>query len=254
MNELATSFGSGVFDMCPGHHVDGDTFRFIGINAKNREEWLVCDVASVLYNLTIVPFYDSLGPDSATYILNQTELETVLVSEDLVPKYIELKRSGEAGNLRNIIQMERMGAERRQELNEVGLNAFNYEDVVEMGRHDIRPNVPANRDDVYSFSYTSGTTGDPKAVMITHGGIMSMIANAMSGEDPFNSNDVHLSYLPMPHIAEKTLFTTMIYVGARIGIFGGDIFKIRDDLAELKPTIFFTVPRLWNRFYDLISD
>ena len=77
---LATLYGSGVLDMCPKQEVDGDEFRFIGINAKNREEWLVLDIACIFYGITVVPFYDTLGPDTVTYILNQTEMQTLMCS------------------------------------------------------------------------------------------------------------------------------------------------------------------------------
>ena len=64
----------------------------MGINSKNREEWLILDIACVFYNITIVPFYDTLGADTVTYILDQTEMETTMATEDLVPKLLELKK------------------------------------------------------------------------------------------------------------------------------------------------------------------
>ena len=97
--EISTAFGSGVIDLCPVQTVDDRDFQFIGINAKNCEEWFIADIACVFYNITIVPFYDTLGADTVTYILKQTELETILVTEDKVPTLIELKRKSESGSL-----------------------------------------------------------------------------------------------------------------------------------------------------------
>ena len=250
--EISTAFGSGVLDLCPVHTVDDRDFRFIGINSKNREEWFIADIACVFYNITIVPFYDTLGADTVTYILNQTELETILVSEDKVPTLIELKQKNETGNLQNIIQMEALTPERRREMNEVGFNAFSFEDIINMGRHDERDYIPAKVSDILCFSYTSGTTGDPKGAMLSHGNIMAALSS-VKDYIQFCPDDRHLSYLPMPHIMEKAIFATMMYFGARVGAFNGDILKLKFDLAELKPTYFPSVPRLWGRMYDVIS-
>jgi len=70
VKDLATWFGSGLTDLCPKQSVNGDTFQFMGINSKNREEWLILDIACVFFNITIVPFYDTLGADTVTYILD----------------------------------------------------------------------------------------------------------------------------------------------------------------------------------------
>jgi len=67
-----------------------------------------------------------------------------------------------------------------------------------------------------------------------------------------DSKDVHLSYLPMAHVFERLCTVGMLFKGGRIGFYSGDVQKIKDDLADLKPTIFPSVPRLFNRFHDLI--
>lgn len=98
-----------------------------------------------------------------------------MASEDLVPKLIELKRKGEAGKLKNIIQIEPLTSERRQEIVDAGFNAFSYADILQMGRADMRRYVEPQQDDVYTFSYTSGTTGDPKGAMLTQKNLMSTL-------------------------------------------------------------------------------
>lgn len=61
--------------------------------------------------------------------------------------------------------------------------------------------------------------------------------------------DVHLSYLPLPHILERLVVVGLLYKGCSIGFYGGDVLKLKDDLALLKPTLFVSVPRLYNKFY-----
>ena len=69
----------------------------------------------------------------------------------------------------------------------------------------------------------------------------------------FNNIDVYLSYLPMAHVLERNVFYTMIWCKGKIGLYGGDIQKIKDDLAILKPTIFVTVPRFFGKMYEIIN-
>lgn len=104
------------------------------------------------------------------------------------------------------------------------------------------------------FCYTSGTTGDPKAAMLSHGNLLSSAsATFLSGGVDFTDRDTMISYLPLAHSFEKCLFTVCIISGMAIGYYGGDALKLLDDLQELKPTFFPSVPRLFNRIYDKIQ-
>jgi len=94
-------------------------------------------------------------------------METTMATEDLVPKLLELKRKNEAGKLKNIIQVQPLTEERRQEIVNAGINAYSYDDIIQLGKSDTRAYVEPGPNDVYTFSYTSGTTGDPKGAMLT---------------------------------------------------------------------------------------
>ena len=65
--------------------------------------------------------------------------------------------------------------------------------------------------------------------------------------------DVHLSYLPLAHIAEKGNFINVMFAGGKLGIFCGDLKKIKEDLGLLRPTLFIAVPRIYNKFYNVIK-
>ncbi len=107
-------------------------------------------------------------------------------------------------------------------------------------------------DTILSFCYTSGTTGDPKAAIISHGNIVSLIGGALNVLPSMSTTDVHLSYLPLPHIYERAWDWIMTYKGASIGFFNGNIKKLKFDLIDLKPTCMISVPRLFNKFYDIM--
>jgi long-chain acyl-CoA synthetase len=109
-------------------------------------------------------------------------------------------------------------------------------------------------DDCLTFSYTSGTTGPPKGAMISHRNLASFMgACALNKDTKFSTSDVGLSYLPLPHILEREFDYAMLSAGSRIVYFSGDVQKLKDDLAIVKPTVFLSVPRLFSRFYDVIK-
>ena len=107
-------------------------------------------------------------------------------------------------------------------------------------------------EDIYAFSYTSGTTGEPKGAMLSHSNICSSVFSSQC-KIKLKSSDIHLSYLPMAHILERILFMSFLAYNMKIGIFQGDVQKLKEDLAIFKPTIFVSVPRLYNKMYDNIQ-
>lgn len=90
--------------------------------------------------------------------------------------------------------------------------------------------------------------------MISHGNFVSFIAAEQINKDcKFFEDDVALSYLPLPHILEREFDYSLLAAGARVVYFSGDVQKLKDDLAVVKPTIFLSVPRLYSRFYDVLK-
>ena len=103
----------------------------------------------------------------------------------------------------------------------------------------------------------TGTTGLPKGAVLTHKNLLSFAAAANElmkrGEVyQFTKEDSYLSYLPLAHVFERVVVVTLIYAGGQVGFYQGDTLKLLDDVAELKPTIFASVPRLYNRIYDKV--
>ena len=94
--------------------------------------------------------------------------------------------------------------------------------------------------------------------MLSHRNFIACLAHTKDREKSESElkgdkNNVHLSYLPMPHIFERFIVLMCIYQGCKIYFYSGDILKLKDDLAEVRPTIFPSVPRLFIRFHDLIK-
>ena len=102
------------------------------------------------------------------------------------------------------------------------------------------------------FCYTSGTTGDPKAAKLSHRNFLTAATGVKMSALNMSENDTLISYLPLAHSFEQILFSLSLITGARIGYFSGDVLKLTEDCQVLRPTIFPSVPRIYNRIYDKI--
>ena len=109
------------------------------------------------------------------------------------------------------------------------------------------------------FSYTSGTTGDPKGVKLTHKMIISAgyatnVRVGASGGKPLGEEDSYISYLPSAHSFEQAVSGMVFVYGLKVGFFGGNVLKLTEDMQILKPTLFPSVPRLFNKIYGKIQE
>jgi long-chain acyl-CoA synthetase len=134
---------------------------------------------------------------------------------------------------------------------------YTLEEVIFKGRESENKSfIEPKPEDCFAFSYTSGTTGDPKGVKLSHKmGIMTGVAvNVRCGKYSMTEEDSYISYLPAAHSFEQAIFSMSCVVGLKCGFFGGDILKLTEDIQILKPTLFPSVPRLFNRIYGKILD
>ena len=130
---------------------------------------------------------------------------------------------------------------------------YDFQELIVRGRSieqiDLEEPTPSS---VYIFSYTSGTTGDPKAVILTHGNFVAAVSGTLICVDGIDETHRYISYLPLAHSLEQAMFICCLSRGVGIGYYSGDPLKLMDDLQALKPTMFPSVPRLFTRIYDKI--
>ncbi|XP_066574295.1 long-chain-fatty-acid--CoA ligase 1a isoform X2 [Amia ocellicauda] len=251
VSDRAEYLGSGLIHR--GHTASSD--QFIGIFAQNRPEWTIAELACYTYSMVCVPLYDTLGNEAITYIINQACISTVIC--DVVEKarlLLDCVSSGEH-RVKTIILMEPYDADLVARGRKCGIEILSLKDVEALGRANRKRPMPPKPDDLAIICFTSGTTGNPKGAMLTHGNIVSNCSAFIKiTQNVFciSSEDVVISFLPLAHMFERIVEGVIMCHGARIGFFQGDIRLLMDDLKTLQPTVFPVVPRLLNRMFDKI--
>ena len=254
----AKALGSGLLNMnlCPlVKHADEKykkDWRFIGVMTKNRAEFTILEQAANCFNLTLVPVYDTLGPDTLNFICTQTQMTTIVCANESLSNLVKSVHASSHA-LKNVILFSAPSEADLALAATVGLNLIGFADVEADGTKNEQPISPPSGSDINTFCYTSGTTGLPKGAMISHAQFAATVGGVLSlGDLDLNKDDIHLSYLPCAHILERIVNQCFFYLGARVGFFSGDTLKIMDDAQALKPTVFVSVPRLYNRIYDKV--
>ena len=253
ISRWAEEFGSGLLNMGLVPEINEwneMNLRFLGFYSINNLEYLIADIGSCMYGITTVPIYADFAEEATEHIFNQTKMSTCLITSDLVEGMMEKKsQKGCLKYLENLIVLDYDRFDKKlEEKYKHTFNIYSFDAIKGRGSNDIRKWINVSPDTLYSISYTSGTTGTPKGAMITHRNIVSIIPGAQERLN-FSNEDVHVSYLPMAHVLERIFFNTYLYFNVRIVLFSGDVKNLKDDLRIIKPTLFLSVPRLYNKMY-----
>ncbi|CAA2958870.1 long chain acyl- synthetase 6, peroxisomal-like [Olea europaea subsp. europaea] len=223
----------------------------IGIYFINRPEWLIVDHACSAYSFTSVPLYDTLGPDAVKYIVNHADVQAIFCVTSTLNTLLSFL--SEIPSVRVIVVVGGIDEHLPSLPSMSGVKLISYSKLLGQGQSSIYPFCPPKPEDVATICYTSGTTGTPKGVVLSHGNLIASVAG-MTLSIKFHPSDIYISYLPLAHIYERANQILSVYYGVAIGFYQGDSMKLMDDLAALRPTIFSSVPRLYNRIYAGITN
>ena len=213
----------------------------------------MAEQATYTAGLSNVPLYDTLGSESLAFIVGQTSLAVIFCSIAETPKLVAAKAGGAVPSLVHVVQFEAPTPEGVAAAAAAGLQLHSFTQLVAEGKAaPLAPRPPAPTDIAY-ICYTSGTTGMPKGAVIQHGNMVADASAAQLVGLNISVVDSHLSYLPLAHVFERIVHAAVLAEGAAIGFYQGDTLKLMDDLKELRPTIFVSVPRLWNKIYDKVT-
>ena len=215
----------------------------IAIVTNNRPEWNFIDMGASQAGIVTVPIYPTIGVDEYEYILKDAAPRLIfLADQGLVKKIKPLVnkiKSIEALYTFNKVE----GEKNWQDLLKTGReHAAEYREKLEDIKKGIKPG------DWLTMIYTSGTTGFPKGVMLNHNNLISNVVNTI-GVHPFGVESKALSFLPISHIYERMLNYHYQYKGISI-YYAQSMGTIINDIKEVKPDLFTTVPRLLERVYD----
>ncbi|TPX31806.1 hypothetical protein SmJEL517_g04949 [Synchytrium microbalum] len=256
VNERRLNFGSGLcqlkMELCGGKEEDKWHFS---IFANNRPEWFIADHGAICYGLVSAALFDSLGPESVSYIINHSDSHGLITTIDRIPSALSIAH--ECPNMKWIISMDELftteGKDLVQKAAAVGVKLVSFLEVEQLGKLHRRPVRYAGDDDMYTLCYTSGTTGQPKGGIITHRNMLATgRAIQYQGSGHYQS-DFHLSYLPYAHAMERFILVEVLRSGAPVAFGRGDPALIMEDMQTWKPTYVASVPRIWNRLYAAIT-
>ena len=209
----------------------------VAIFGSTREEWLVADLAGHMAGATTVPVYPSLIGEQAAYILKDSGAR-VLVADD--GSYVERIRAAEPGLVEG--------------LSKTWLFAeLPLDDAPAPLAQQVDARIAAGSpDDLATLVYTSGTTGPPKGVMLTHANLVKEVG-ALNGLLPLTPDDEQLLFLPMAHIFGRVLVAMAYEVGYVTSI-AESLLKALDNAAEVNPTFMGCVPRLYEKVYAVANE
>jgi long-chain acyl-CoA synthetase len=225
----------------------------VAIHSENRPEWLFCDIATIAVRGITMGLYPTNPTAEVAYLLRDSG-SRILIAEDQEQVDKALDAEADCPDLEWIVHIEPRGV---RDYDHPKLMAF--EDLLERGRRhrDADPGAldrlaeQAEPDDVVTLIYTSGTTGPPKGAMLTNRNVEFAVRVLVESgglyDPPAGPDDVILSYLPLCHVAERAATT---WTNAQAGVtvhFAESIETVQANLKEVQPTLFFAVPRIWEK-------
>jgi len=222
--------------------------------SENRPEWFISDLAIMLSGAITVPAYTTYTDNDYKYLIEDCEPKIVIASNNDI-----LKKLNTTINEKNFIKKIITFDEVEKAYHNLNIdNKEKYLDFNSIIKNDLSEkdkiqNLNLKRSSAACIIYTSGTGGNPKGVILSHGGILNNLEGACEIIKPLiDSRPVFLTWLPLSHSYEHTVQFAQIAVGAKV-FYAEKIEKLLDNMAEAKPTIMTAVPRFYQNLYNKIN-
>jgi len=230
---------------------DGDRCLLV---SENRPEWFISDLAIMLANAITVPAYTTYTEDDYKYLIEDSEPSIVIVSNNEMLNKLK-KTINEKDFIKKVITFEKI-EKAHNDLNEDDKNKYlDFSSIIknDLSEKDKIKNINLKRTSPACIIYTSGTGGNPKGVILSHGGILNNLVGACEIMKPLiDTRPIFLTWLPLSHSYEHTVQFAQIAVGAKV-FYAEKIEKLLDNISEAKPTIMTAVPRFYQNLHNKIS-
>jgi len=214
----------------------------VAIISKNRPEWVFLDLAVQQIGAVLIPVYPTAIASDLTFIFNDTNTKFVFFNDgEVYPKLQEVIAN--VPSVQGVFSFEKMdGVPHWTEVLTKGTQQH-FQQIDEA-------KAKINTEDLFTIIYTSGTTGTPKGVMLSHHNVLSNVMSTLP-DFPITINTRVLSFLPLNHIFERMVTYVYLFAGASIH-YAESLENLGDNIREVKPEMFTTVPRLLEKVYEKI--
>jgi len=220
----------------------------IAIWSENRPEWNLADLAALAIGAVDVPIYATQTRSQVEYILADSAARAILVSSAFAESALAIK--SQLPDLEFVITLDKISGD-----------VVDVESLIDQGRSLFgeQPGLyeglwrAANPEDLATILYTSGSTGDPKGVMLTHKNLTSNVLNSARWLGLGGRHELALTYLPFTHIFERAVWYFYAHIGATVA-YAESIETVAKNLLEVRPTAMTSVPRMFEKIYAKIIE
>jgi long-chain acyl-CoA synthetase len=215
----------------------------VAILSENRPEWSTVDFATLLLGAVVVPLYATLTDEQTAYMLRDSGTKAIFVSNE--KQLLKIQAIQNQTQLQKIVVMDAVETAHAFHMHRIMQGEIAAPDPeIETIAHAVSP------DDLATIIYTSGTTGTPKGAMLTHGNMASNISCSLL---EFKVGEQHrsISFLPLSHVTARHVDLAMMYHGVTLA-YCPALEQLPRALAEVKPTIFVGVPRVYEKIYNQV--
>jgi len=224
----------------------------VAVHLRNSKEWVFFDQAALACGLVIVPLYTDDRPDNIAYIMTDSAVKVLLVQDAAAWKRLGPALAGQEDLQRVLILSSALNSAAASPAEVLADERVRFvadwlpDNPVPLDKRDGDPHALA------SIVYTSGTTGRPKGVMLSHYNMLSIAHSALTMIDVYEE-DLFLSFLPLSHTLERTAGYYLPVMSGSAVAYARSILQLADDLQNIRPTVMIAVPRIFERVFARIQ-